>query len=351
MRDVSRLAGVSTMTVSRVLTDPSLVAEETRQRVLQAVEQLRYVPDRVAGSLSSRRSGFVALILPTLMNSNFADTAQALSEGLHRAGYQLLIGYTLYRLDEEERVIQSVLTRRPEAIVLTGIEHSRKTTAMLFEAGVPVVEIWDLQDRPIDYVVGYSNFEVGRAAAHHLVGLGHRRVCAVGPCDSGEARDFRAEQRLAGFAAGLRETGMPDDLIFRHSHVPLSFTEGAEAMEMVAREAPDVEAIFAASDLHAVGVLMECQRRSIRVPDDLSIMGFGDFEIGRQCVPPLTTMRVDARAIGLRTAEVILGALGVQPPQESPPQEGSSSAPPARVHDLGFEVLTRGSTRPGNWKP
>lgn len=333
MRDVSRLAGVSTMTVSRVLADPDLVAEETRTRVLDAVAQLRYVPDRMAGSLSSRRSGFVALILPTLMNSNFADTAQALTEGLREAGYQLLIGVTLYRQDEEERVVQSVLTRRPEAIVLTGMAHARETTAMLIEAGVPVVEIWDVQDRPVDHVVGFSNVEVGRAAARHLAGLGHRRIGALGPAADGEARDVRGEERLAGFAGGLRECGLPDDLIQRHPRVPLSFTEGGEAMGRLLERAPDLDAVFAVSDLLAVGALMECQRRSVAVPEDLSLMGFGDFEIGRQTVPPLTTVRVDARAIGLRTAEVILDALG-------------ADRPPAPVHDLGFEILSRGSTRP-----
>ncbi|HTN64323.1 MAG TPA: LacI family DNA-binding transcriptional regulator, partial [Devosia sp.] len=120
MRDVSRLAGVSTMTVSRVLADPATVASDTRMRVMQAVEQLGYVPDRVAGSLSSRRTNFVGLILPTLTNSNFGDTAQGLAETLGPRGYQLLIGYTLYRVAEEEQLVRAMLARRPDAIVIAG---------------------------------------------------------------------------------------------------------------------------------------------------------------------------------------------------------------------------------------
>jgi LacI family gluconate utilization system Gnt-I transcriptional repressor len=323
------------MTVSRVMTDPERVAAETRERVLRAVEQLRYVPDRVAGSLSSRRSGFVAVVLPTLMNSNFADTTEAVHEGLRQAGYQLLIGFTLYRPEEEALIIRSMLTRRPEAIVVAGAAHSREANVVLLEAGVPVVEMWDLPARPVDYAVGFSNFEVGKAAARTLVELGHRRIAAIGPADSGEARDFRGEDRLAGFVAGLHEAGLPDDLIIRNRSVPLSYTEGAQSMRALLERAPDVEAVFAISDLQGVGAMMECQRRSIAVPDDLSIIGFGDFEIGRQCVPSLTTVRIDARAIGQRVAAVILGAL----------DPALAEPPPAKINDVGFAVLPRGSTR------
>ena len=207
MQDVARLAGVSTMTVSRVLTEPGVVAEETRERVQRAVEQLGYVPDKVAGSLSSRRTGFIAAILPTLTNANFADTAHGLTEVLRRAGYQLLIGYTMYGLAEEERLIRAMLARRPEALVLTGASHTKMASQLLHGAGIPIVEIWDVPPRPIDHAVGFSNREVGRMAARHLLALGHRRLGALGPRAEGDARDFRGEERLAGFAAVLQEQG------------------------------------------------------------------------------------------------------------------------------------------------
>ena len=200
MQDVARLAGVSTMTVSRVLTDPGVVAEETRERVQRAVEQLGYVPDKVAGSLSSRRTGFIAAILPTLTNANFADTAHGLTEVLRRAGYQLLIGYTMYSLAEEERLIRAMLARRPEALVLTGATHTKLATQLLHAAGIPIVEIWDLPATPIDHAVGFSNREVGRMAARHLLGLGHRRLGALGP----RARGRRARLPRRGAAGRLR---------------------------------------------------------------------------------------------------------------------------------------------------
>jgi len=120
MRDVARIAGVSTMTVSRVLGQPDMVARATRDRVQKAIAELGYVPDMIASSLSSQKSGFIAAIVPTLNNINFAETAGGLSDTLKMAGFQLLIGYTNYILEEEEALIRTMLARRPEGIVLTG---------------------------------------------------------------------------------------------------------------------------------------------------------------------------------------------------------------------------------------
>lgn len=334
MRDVSRLAGVSTMTVSRVLADPSIVAEETRARVMQAVDQLGYVPDLVAGSLSSRRTRFVGLILPTLTNSNFGDTAQGLAEALGPA-YQLLIGYTLYRASEEERLVRALLARRPEALVIAGSIHTAATRRMLSNAAIPIVEIWERPDAPLDRAVGFSNVEAGRAAARHLVGLGHRRIAAIGSELGDDVADHRGEGRLQGFAAALREAGLPDDLVLRRGHAPVSFEHGAETMAALLERAPGVEAVFAVSDASAFGAMMECRRRGIDVPGAVAIMGFGDFEVGRQCEPAISTVRVDAKAIGEKTGRLLLETLT---------GAGASRAP--WTEDVGVSVVARGTTAP-----
>ncbi|BAF88609.1 transcriptional regulator [Azorhizobium caulinodans ORS 571] len=336
MRDVSRLAGVSTMTVSRVLADPETVSRETRSRVLAAVEQLGYVPDRVAGSLSSRRTNVVAAILPTLTNVNFADTAHALTEVLRPADYQLLIGYTMYRLDEEERLLRAMLPRRPDAVVVASSVHTKTASQMLLRAGVPVVEIWDNPGQPIDHAVGFSNYEVGRAAAHHLISLGHRRIGALGPGRDGEARDFRGEDRMKGFAAALREAGLSDEWVLHFGDVPVAFDHGRQSFAAMLERAPDVEALFAVSDISAWGALMECQRRGIRVPDDLSLLGFGDFDFGRQCVPMLSTMGIDARAIGTAAGELLMRLLH---------DDSGAAAAPERI-DVGFRLIERETTAP-----
>ncbi|CAN7561075.1 LacI family DNA-binding transcriptional regulator [Rhizobium rhizogenes] len=335
MSDVSRLAGVSKMTVSRVLADPALVAEPTRNRVMTAIEQLGYVPDRTASSLSSRRTNFITAILPTLTNANFADTAQGLAGALRAADYQLLIGYTMYSLSEEERIVRAMLARRPDAIVIASTVHTKATNEMLLRAGIPIVEIWDVPEHPVDHAVGFSNYEVGRLAARHLISLGHRRIGAVGSAIDADAMDFRGESRLLGFAAALREAGLSDNFIVRQNAAPSSYDHGAEALSTLLQRAPDVQAVFAVSDISAVGALMECHRRKIAVPDDLSILGFGDFDIAHQCVPALSTIRVDAAMIGRKTGELLLSIL----------EPGGTGAQPAESRmNVGFELVIRETT-------
>ncbi|MCF4128578.1 LacI family DNA-binding transcriptional regulator [Methylobacterium sp. SyP6R] len=330
MRDVSRLAGVSPMTVSRTLSQAALVSEETRARVLAAVERLGYVPDRGAGGLSSRRTGFVALIVPSLTNPNFADTAAGLTQAMRPRGYQPLIGVTGYSLDEEEVVLRAMLSRRPDAIVVSGMQHSPTTRDLLARAGVPVVEIWDRPEAPLDRAVGFSNYEVGRLAAKTLMDLGATRIAGLGPDRTGEVRDFRGEERLRGLRDGLAEAGLPDDLILHHGRAAGAFAHGAEAMAELLRRG-GAEALFLVSDISAFGAVMECRRRGIRVPEDVQVLGFGDFEIGRQCVPRLSTIAVDAAEIGLRTGGLLLGLL-----------DGGATAP--AVIDLGFRLVLREST-------
>lgn len=337
MRDVSRLAGVSQMTVSRVLAEPDRVTETTRKRVMEAIEQLSYVPDRVAGSLSSRRTNFVTAILPTLTNSNFADTAQGLAEALRPKGYQLLIGFTMYKLAEEERIIRAMLERRPDAIVVAGTVHTKAATEMLLRAAIPIVEIWGKPDKPIDHSVGFSNYEVGRAAARYLLSLGHRRIGALGSRTDAEAVDLRGERRLAGFSAALREAGVSDELIIREGTAPVSHDHGARTMSILLDRAPDVEAVFAVSDVSAFGALMECHRRGIQVPAQLSLMGFGDFDIASQTVPPLTTIRVGGGEIGVRTGELLLDLFDKTDPPPHPIR--------ASCVDVGFKLIERPTTR------
>jgi LacI family gluconate utilization system Gnt-I transcriptional repressor len=333
MRDVARLAGVSAMTVSRAMHNAAPVASGTRARIAAAIAKLGYVPDRAAGSLATRRSGFIAAVLPTLTNANFADTAVALTETIREANYQLLIGYTMYSESEEETVTRALLARRPEAIVVVGDRHARGTRQLLMNAGIPVVQLWADPARAIEHAVGFSNHEVGRAAARLLTGLGHRRIAAIAAAGDADARDHRGEERLAGFAAHLRERGLRDDLLIRDGPVPFGYRQGASAMAALLRRAPDVEAVFVISDLGAVGALMECQRRGVRVPDDVSLVGFGDFDIAAQCVPALTTVAVDAAAMGRRAGRLLLDLLGSVP------------AAPQRI-DVGFSVIRRDSTAP-----
>jgi LacI family gluconate utilization system Gnt-I transcriptional repressor len=329
IREVSRLAGVSRMTVSRVIRDLDLVLPETRARVHKAIADLGYVPDRAAGSLASRRTGFIALMLPTLTNANFAAAAHGLTEALRSADYHLLIAYDDYSSSEEERQLKNLLARRPEAVVMTGAAHSEATRHMLRAADIPVVEIADLPAEPIEHAVGFSNFEAGRMAARFLLERGFMRIGAIAAATVGDAIDYRGEERMRGFETELSRAGRSPDLVLRHGTPPVSYDHGRALVPRLLELRLD--AVFAVSDLSAVGVVMECARRNVAVPRDLAVMGFGNFEIGGEINPPLTTIGVDFRALGQRTGEMLLSLVA----------QGAGQAP--QIVDLGLTIVERAS--------
>lgn len=332
--DVSRLAGVSRMTVSRVVRELDVVQPETRDRVRKAIADLGYVPDLAAGSLTTRRTGFIALMLPTLTNANFSAVAHGLTDALRAADYHLLIAYTDYSVTEEERQLRNLLARRPEAIVLTGNVHSRAASRMLHAANIPVIEIADLPRQPLAHAVGFSNYEAGRTAARYLIERGFERVGAVACSNQGDVIDQRGEERMRGFEDELRASGRSTDLVLRHGQAPVSYGHGAESVRVLLARDPPPDALFAVSDLSAVGVVMACQRRGVRVPEDLSVIGFGDFEIGREINPALTTIHVDFRALGQRTAQTLLDVLS----------ETDAIASP-RIVDVGLSLIERDSVK------
>ena len=306
MADVARVAGVSPMTVSRAFKRDASVSEATRSAILRAAEDLGYVFDATASNLRSQRTDFVAVTIPSLNNANFAETVSGLSEGLKDRGLQILLGYTNYDIHEEERLIEQLLRRRPEAIVVTGGRHTDRARRMLENAGIPVIETWDLPPRPIGHVVGFSNAAAVRGMVDHFVARGLTRIAFIG----GDAdRDTRGTDRRAGFIAAMQSHGLDATRLIAAGIPPISMREGADAMGRLLDTLPDTQAVIAVSDLSAFGALTECQRRGVDVPGRLSIAGFGDYEIGAICVPPLSTINPHPRDIGARTAALILQVL------------------------------------------
>lgn len=306
MADVARLAGVSPMTVSRAFKRDTSVSEATREAILKAAEDLGYVLDSTASSLRSQRTDFVAVTIPSINNANFAETLRGLSEGLKARGLQILLGYTDYDIHEEERLIEQLLRRRPEAIVVTGGRHTPRARRLLENAGLPVIETWDLPAEPIGHVVGFSNAEAVRGMIDHFVAQGVTRIAFIG----GDAdRDTRGTDRREGFVAAMRTQGLDASRLIDAGAPPISMREGADAMGRLLETLPDTEAVICVSDLSAFGALTECQRRGVRVPEDIWIAGFGDYEIAEVSVPALTTINPFPREIGARTAALILEVL------------------------------------------
>jgi LacI family gluconate utilization system Gnt-I transcriptional repressor len=313
MADVARLAGVSPMTVSRAFKTDSSVSDATRDAILKAADELGYVFDSTASNLRSQKTDFIAVTIPSINNANFAETVRGLSEGLKARGLQILLGYTDYDMAEEERLIEQFLRRRPEAIVVTGGRHTPRARRMLENAGIPVIETWDLPEDPIGHVVGFSNADAVRGMVDHFVTKGLKRIAFIGGDTS---RDTRGADRRSGFVAAMAAHGLDASRLIAVGAPPISMREGAEAMGRLLDTMPDTEAVICVSDLSAFGALSECQRRGVAVPGKLWIAGFGDYEIAGIAVPALTTINPFPREIGTRAAALILDVLDGR--QEAP---------------------------------
>lgn len=323
LRDVARLAGVSPITVSRAINRPEVLSPDTLALVRTTIERIGYVPNLLAGGLATNRSRLVAAIVPSIVTSMFAEAVEALSDRLSEAGYEVLLGQSGFRNSREDKLIAAVLSRKPDAIFLTGIAHSQQVRQQLLAARIPVVETWDLTPTPIDMVIGFSHEKVGRAVGRFLRGKGYRRFALVG------AEDERAQQRRDGFLADLAENGITD-VALEMVEAPGTLELGRLAFSRLIDRGCRPDAVFGTSDPLAQGVQTEAQVRGLQIPQDIAVMGFGDFAFSAHIHPALTTVRFDRRRIGLLAAEAILAELTGQPGTE-------------RSIDIGFEIQERQS--------
>ncbi|CDY77083.1 Transcriptional regulator, LacI family [Caballeronia glathei] len=316
MSDVARMAGVSKMTVSRVLAGHS-VALATRERVQHAIDELGYVADAAAGALSSGRSEFVAVLVPSLASSNFSDTVRGLAAALEPQGLQLLLGDTDYDLQREERLVRSMLRHQPRCIALTGAQHTAATRTLLRRSGIPVVEMWDLPSDPIDTAVGFSNVKAAREMVRYLTERGYRKIGFLGGASD---LDRRGLERLKGYQQEIRAQGLGEPRIVRLGDSPITMSHGGPAFDALLARWPDTDAVMCVSDMSAFGAIMQCHRLGLNVPGDIAVAGFGNFEVAACTHPSITTVSVDAHGIGFRTGETLLAALagdGVQGSRKS----------------------------------
>ncbi|SOE94557.1 transcriptional regulator, LacI family [Burkholderia sp. D7] len=352
MADVARIAGVSKMTVSRVLAGRP-VSVATRERVLDVVNQLGYVADAAAGALSSGRSSFVAVLVPSLSSSNFSDTVRGINDVIEPAGMQMLLANTDYDLPREEELVRALLRYQPRCIVLTGSHHTAETHSLLERARIPVIETWDMPAHPIDRVVGFSNAEASRAMVRHLYERGYERIAFV---SSASKLDRRGIDRRRGYLKEVRAAGCEPRDITKSAWTTtmahgVAMAHGAAALQQLLERWPDTDAVMCASDIHAFGAVMACHRLGLSVPGDIAVAGFGDFEVSRHCYPTITTVSVDAYGIGRATGESLLSALDEAEGEGKPDKTRGTKTvaatkrkPLPTVIQIHYEVVPREST-------
>ncbi|CAH1687816.1 LacI family gluconate utilization system Gnt-I transcriptional repressor [Hyphomicrobiales bacterium] len=327
IRDVARLAGVAPMTVSRAISFPHLVSEETRKKISAAIAATGYIPNRVASSLSSNQTMTIGAVIPTLRNSIAADFADGFGHVLKARGYHLLLGNSEFAPKDEETIVAEFLARRVDGIYLTGATHTARTRKMLRDNAIPTVEIAILPKDPIDMAVGFSNFDATYKVTRMLAEQGYRKVALF---TTFTKNNERQSERQAGYRAAIRECGLDDDPGFV-VELEMSLKAGGHELRALVERRPDVEALFCTGDYIAAGALFEAQRLGIRVPEDLAIAGFEGLEIAENLNPSLTTVRIPRFEIGARAGTMLLDRIAGLPIEQ-------------RVVDMGFEIIRRGST-------
>lgn len=299
--DVAQLAGVGTMTVSRALRTPEQVSDKLREKIEAAVNELGYMPNLTASALASASSHTIAMVVPNLAEAGCTEMFAGLQHVLQPAGYQIILAESRHRLEQEEKLLETLLASNIAAAILLSVEHNSTVRHLLKNASIPVIEIGAIRTDPIDINIGIDNVAAMFELTDMLVQRGYQNIGFL--CANQEQWIF--QQHLQGwYKAMLRHHMSPNRVI--NAALPPVFSTGASQLPEFLLAWPELDALVCVSDELACGVLYECQRRRIKVPDELAVVGFGDSDVSKVCQPSLTTMAVPHRKIGLEAGNVLL---------------------------------------------
>ncbi|EGK2933198.1 LacI family DNA-binding transcriptional regulator, partial [Escherichia coli] len=298
---VAQLAGVGTMTVSRALRTPEQVSDKLREKIEAAVNELGYMPNLTASALASASSHTIAMVVPNLAEAGCTEMFAGLQHVLQPAGYQIILAESRHRLEQEEKLLETLLASNIAAAILLSVEHNSTVRHLLKNASIPVIEIGAIRTDPIDINIGIDNVAAMFELTDMLVQRGYQNIGLL--CANQEQWIF--QQHLQGwYKAMLRHHMSPNRVI--NAALPPVFSTGASQLPEFLLAWPELDALVCVSDELACGVLYECQRRRIKVPDELAVVGFGDSDVSKVCQPSLTTMAVPHRKIGLEAGNVLL---------------------------------------------
>ncbi|MCO5128993.1 MAG: LacI family DNA-binding transcriptional regulator [Xanthobacteraceae bacterium] len=326
LTEVAKLAGVSPITASRFFRNPEALSPAKRERVDNAARQLGYVPDLAARALASRRTEVVGVLIPSFTNNVFSDVLRGIYDGSGESRYSIQLVNTDYSILQEEKLLRLFKAQRPAGLVVTGINQTAESRAILESMNCPVVQIMELGPDPIDMMVGFSHNAAAFAVISHLIELNFKRIGFLGA-----RMDPRVQRRLEGYTDAMRRAALYDPRLIITTPVSTSVTMGGTLFADLLMKAPDLDAVFCVNDDLALGTLFECQRRRIQVPEDIAIVGFNDLEYVASAVPPLSSVRTNRYDMGRIAITMLMDAIEGRPA-------------PAPVIDLGFELMLRRSS-------
>lgn len=301
LRDVSEASGVSEMTVSRVLRGRGDVSATTRDKVLLAAKELGYVPNKIAGALASQRVNLVAVIIPSMSNMVFPEVMTGINSVLEGTELQPVVGITDYMPEKEEKVLYQMLSWRPSGVIIAGLEHSDASCAMLRSAGIPVVEIMDVDGTPIDTAVGISHRRAGRQMAQAILTAGYKNIGFMG---TKMPLDHRARKRFEGFTEALAKAGVEvSDQEFYSGGSALA--KGRDMTQDMLARSPNLDFLYYSNDMIGAGGLLHLLEQGIDIPQEIGMAGFNGVELLDGLPLQLATMDACRKEVGRIAAQII----------------------------------------------
>jgi LacI family transcriptional regulator len=303
IRDVAREAGVSIATVSRVFNNSTLVSEDTARRVMQVATEFDYWPNGAAQSLTTNRNNTIGVLLPDLFGEFYSEVIRGIDSVVRRESYQMMLSSSHADTEEILTAARSMLGRIDGLLMMAPDDDSAETVNRI-RRRIPLILLNPAADSARNCSVSIDNFAGARQATCHLLELGHQRVAMV----AGPEGNIDARERLRGFRQALADAGLdpaaavviPGD--FRE---PSGFRAGVELAKLV----PRPTAVFVANDSMAVGLLAVLESQGLDIPDDLAVVGFDDIVIAGYLRPPLTSVHIDAFALGQRATEMMINEI------------------------------------------
>jgi LacI family transcriptional regulator len=328
LRKVAEIAGVSTATVSRAMNNPELVSPELQERIASVVQRLGWVPDGIARALSTRRTGAIGAVFPTLTHGDFARAIDGLQSELTRLGFTLLLACSEYDFDQEFRQVKKFVERGVDAILLVGELHHPDLSGFLARNDVPMLNMFIYNPKTHGTSIGPDNHKALYRLTKHLIDFGHRRFGVI-------AQDSTSNDRARARTQGIRDALSEHSLAVRPEHFAVgqwTINEGRELFRRIVSHDPKPTAVICGNGYLAVGAMLESQALGIRVPEEMSIVGYDDIEIMAELPIPITTVRVLSDEVGRRAGRHIAAKL-----------EGREEA---TVFECDAEIVTRASSGP-----
>jgi LacI family transcriptional regulator, gluconate utilization system Gnt-I transcriptional repressor len=326
LTEVAKLAGVSPITASRFFRNPQALSLSKRERVASAAKELGYVPNLAARALASQRTEVIGVLIPSLTNNVFSDVLRGIYDASEGSRYSIQLANTRYSILQEEKLLRLFQAQKPAGLIVTGIDQTGESRSVMEAMNCPIAQIMEIGPDPVDMMVGFSHYDAAFAAVSHLIAQGFQRIGFLGA-----QMDPRVQRRFGGYRDAMKTASLFDPRLIVTTPVPTSVTLGGTLLADLLSKSSDSDAVFCGNDDLALGVLFECQRRHISVPDDMAIVGFNDLEFMASAVPSLTSVRTNRYEMGRRAVTMVTAAI-------------DGNHPPEPVVDLGFELMIRQSS-------